>query len=101
MNSSYSMGDASCPHQRLRSRDSIAAIAVFAIPSRRSISASSRVVRSLTSVALHVDELPQRVTDLHEVGGVGHHLVDVLVCRRNLVDELVGVAVLDALHGLA
>jgi hypothetical protein len=34
------------------------------------------------SVALDVDDLTQRVHDLHQLAGVGHHLVNWLVCLR-------------------
>ena len=46
-------------------------------------------------IPFDVDELPQRVPYLHEVGGVAHDLVDVLVRRRDLVDEGLGGPELD------
>jgi hypothetical protein len=39
------------------------------------------------SGALVVEHLRQRVLNLDQVGLVGHHLVDVLVRRRNLVEQ--------------
>ena len=56
----------------------------------------SRPVRCAESVALDVDDLVQRVPDRHQVGGIGQHLVDVLVRRRDLVEERRRVPVLDA-----
>jgi hypothetical protein len=38
-------------------------------------------LRRPVSVALHVDELPQRVPHLHQVRGIRHDLVDGLVSR--------------------
>src|SRR5215210_3832033 len=52
-------------------------------------------------VALDVDDLAERVPDLHQVCRVGHHLVDVLVGGGDLVEEGGGVTELDAPHGLA
>src|SRR5882762_819692 len=42
------------------------------------------------SDALVVEDLAEGVADLDEVGLVGHHLVDVLVGGRDLVDEGLG-----------
>jgi hypothetical protein len=43
------------------------------------------------SVALHVDDLSEGVQGLDQVGRVCHHLIDVLVCPRDLVQERIGV----------
>ena len=76
-------------------------------PAKRSRRAKARR-EGRPLVPLHVDELPQRVPDRHEVGGIRHHLVGRPVARGDLVDEGIGVAVLDAdrrwmraLHGAA
>ena len=52
-------------------------------------------------VALDVHELLEHVLHLDQVLGVLHHLVDVLVGARDLVEQHLGVAVLDALHRAA
>src|SRR6478735_1258689 len=52
------------------------------------------------SVALHVDDLAQRVPHLDQVCRVLHHDVDVLVRAGDLVDELARPGPLDALHRL-
>jgi len=43
------------------------------------------------SLALDVDDLPQCVPDLHQVGGIGHDPVDVFVGSGDLVQERVRV----------
>lgn len=75
--------------------------AVFTEGAVRSGLDTAVLIVAIKSVALHVDQLVQRVADLHEIGRVLHHLVDRLVGRGNLVDERVGVAVLDPDHRLA
>ncbi|OEI68909.1 hypothetical protein Cus16_1399 [Curtobacterium sp. ER1/6] len=77
---------------------------VRSVAPRRAVRRTGGAVRARTappvrlSVALDVDDLPQRVPDPHQVRRVGHHLVDRLVRRRDLVEERVGVPVLDADH---
>src|SRR5688572_790628 len=56
--------------------------------------------RGSFSVALHVDQLPERVPHLDQVSGVLHDDVDRLVGRGDLVEEHVAVPPLDALHRL-
>ncbi|CAB0708765.1 hypothetical protein FRC0038_01876 [Corynebacterium diphtheriae] len=48
--------------------------------------------------ALDVEDLAQGVLDLDELGGIGHHAVDVLVGVRNLIDELGAGTIDDAFH---
>jgi hypothetical protein len=50
-------------------------------------------------VALDVDDLPQRMLDLHQVGCVGHNLINWLIGVGDLVQECVAAAPLDAFHG--
>src|SRR5215475_6715310 len=50
------------------------------------------------SVALDVDDLPQRMPDLDQVRGVRHDPIDIFVGTRNLVEERVRAPPLDSLH---
>ncbi len=63
-------------------------------------SSGRRRTASALSVALDVDELTQGVPNLDERARIGHHLVDRLVRLRDLIDEGIRVAVLDADHRL-
>jgi hypothetical protein len=53
------------------------------------------------SITLDVDQLVQPVPDLDQVSAVRHHLVDVLVRGRDLVQERRGVPKFDPGHRLA
>src|SRR6188768_1430373 len=53
------------------------------------------------SVALDVNELLQDVLDLNEVARVIHDFIDVLVRRRDLVEQHLRMPVLDACHRAA
>src|SRR5262249_25599224 len=44
------------------------------------------------SLALDVNDLPQRVPDLHQVSGVRHDLVNIFVRAGDLVEERVRMA---------
>ncbi len=67
---------------------------------RRSGASYGPAQRAARSVPLNIHNLPQRVPHPHERSSVSHDLIDRLVGRGDLVDEGVGVPVLDSDHRL-
>src|SRR6266581_2434723 len=69
-------------------------------PSRKRFSQNSGCAASSRGIGstLHADDLLQRMNDLHEIGLVGHHLLDVLVSPRDLVEHALVLAAFDTLR---